>query len=54
MDHEVLTTLQSDFISGDGTVNQLVAIYNSFCKAIDGGKEVLAIVCDISKAFDRV
>ena len=54
MDHEVLTTLQSGFISGDSTVNQLVDIYNSFCKAIDEGKEVRAIFCDFSKAFDRV
>ena len=51
MDHEVLTTLQSDFISGDSTVNQLVDIYNSFCKALDEGKEVRAIFCDISKAL---
>ena len=49
MDHEVLTTLQSGFISGDSTVNQLVDIYNSFCKAIDEGKEVRAIVWDLSK-----
>ena len=54
MDHEVLTTLQSGFISGDSTVNQLVDIYNSFCKALDEGKEVCAIFCDISKAFYRV
>ena len=54
MDHEVLTTLQSGFISGDSTVNQLVDIYNSFCKALDEGKEVRAIFCDISKGFDRV
>ena len=54
MDHEVLTTLQSGFISGDSTVNQLVDIYNSFCKALAEGKEVRAIFCDISKAFDRV
>ena len=54
MDHEVLTTLQSGFISGDSTVNQLVDIYNSFYKAIDKGKEVRAIFCDISKVFDRV
>ena len=54
MDHEILTTLQSGFISGDSTVNQLVDIYNSFCKAIDEGKELRALFCDISKAFDRV
>ena len=54
MDHEVLITLQSGFISGDSTVNQLVDIYNSFCKAIDDGKKVRGIFCDTSKAFDRV
>ena len=54
MDHGVLTTHQSGFILGDSTVNQLVDNYNSFCKAIDEGKEVRAIFCDISKAFDRV
>ena len=54
MDHEVLTTLQSGFISGDSTVNQLVDIYNSFCKALDEGKEVRAKFCKICKAFDRV
>ena len=43
MDHEVLTSLQSGFISGDSTVKELVDIYNSFCKAIDEGKEVRAI-----------
>ena len=25
-----------------------------FCKTLDDGKEVRAIFCDISKAFDRV
>ena len=54
MDHEVLTTLQSGFISGDSTVNQLEDIYKLFCKVIDEGKEVRAIFCDIGKAFDRV
>ena len=53
-DHEILTTLQSGFIPGDSTVNQLVDIYNTFCKALDEGKEVRAIFCDVSKAFDRV
>ena len=54
MVHEVLTTRQLGFISGDGTVNQLIDIYNSFWRVIDEGKEMCAIFCDISKAFDRV
>ena len=53
-DHQIFTTLQSGFVPGDSTVNQLVEIYNTFCQALDEGKEVRAIFCDISKAFDRV
>ena len=53
-DHEILFALQSGFIPGDPTVNQLVDIYNTFCKSLDEGKEVRAVFCDISKAFDRV
>ena len=53
-DHQVITTLQSGCVPGDSTVNQLVDIYNTFCQAVDEGKEVRAIFCDISKSFDRV
>ena len=35
-------------------MNQLIDIYNTFCKALDEGKEVRADLCDVSKAFDRV
>ncbi len=49
-----LTSCQSGFIKGDSTVNQLTYIYNDICKALDAGKEVRAVFCDISKAFDRV
>ena len=41
--NNVITTLQSGFVPGDSTVNQLVDIYNTFCKALDEGKEVRAI-----------
>ena len=50
--NRVLTTLHSGFISGDSTVNQLVDIYNSLCKAVDEDKEVRAVFCDIVNAFD--
>ena len=53
-DYEILSALQSGFNPGDSTVNQLVDIYNIFCKSLDEGKEVCAVFCDISKAFDRV
>ena len=42
------------FIPGDSTVNQLLFLYNTFCKALDAGKEIRVTFCDISKAFDRV
>ena len=53
-DNQIITCLQSGFVPGDSTVNQLVDIYNTFCKALDEGKEVRAVFLDISKAFDRV
>ena len=52
--NNLLTSLQSGFIPGDSTVNQLTYLYNTFCQALDSGKEVRAVFCDISKAFDRV
>ena len=52
--HHVIKTIQSGFVPGDSTANQLVDIYNTFCKALDEGKEFRVIFCDISNAFDRV
>ena len=49
-----ITSLQSGFVPGESTINQLVYLINFFCKSIDLGKEVRAIFCDISKAFNRV
>ena len=48
------TPLQSGFIPGDSTTYQLLHPYHRFCKAVDSGKEVRVVFCDISKAFDRV
>ncbi|MCG8046489.1 MAG: reverse transcriptase domain-containing protein [Candidatus Thiodiazotropha endolucinida] len=53
-DNNQLTSLQSGFVPGDSTINQLTLLYNTFCHALDCGKEVRAVFCDISKAFDRV
>ena len=44
-DHQVITTLQSGFIPGDSTVNQLVDIYNTFCKGLDEGLDLLEMYC---------
>ena len=49
-----MSNLQSGFIPGDSCVNQLTYLYNFIAKAMDDGKEIRAVFCDISKAFDRV
>ena len=54
IENQILTNLQSGFIPGDSAAFQLLDIYNTFTKAIDDGKEIRVIFCDISKAFDRV
>ena len=51
----LLFSLQSVFIPGDSAVNQLIFLYNYiFCQTLDSGKDVRAVICDISKSFDRV
>ena len=53
-DNNMLSSLQSGFIPGDSTANQLAYLYHMFTEALDAGKEVRTVFCDISKAFDRV
>ena len=51
----VVTMLLSILFSqASSQENQLIDVYNTFCKALDEGKEVRAVFCDVSKAFDRV
>ncbi|KAK3103719.1 hypothetical protein FSP39_021305 [Pinctada imbricata] len=52
--NNLLTPLQSGFRQKDSTIFQLLDITNQFGKALDDGKEIRVIFCDISKAFDRV
>ena len=52
--NNLLSAFQSGFIPGDSTVNQLTYLYHTFFEALDSGKEVRTVFCDISKAFDRV
>ena len=54
IENNVITPFQSGFVPGDSTVNQLVDLYNPLSWALDEGKEVRVVFCDISKAFDRV
>ena len=53
-ENNFISSFQSGFVPNDFTVNQLTYMYHSFSKALDEGKEVRAIFCDISKAFDGV
>ena len=52
--NNILTEYQSSFLPGDSATNQLTYLYHQFCEAIDSGKEIRAVFCDISKAFDKV
>ena len=45
----LLSSLQSGFIPGDSTVKQLAYLKNTFFQALDVGKEVRVVFCDISK-----
>ena len=53
-DNSILSPFQSGFIPKDSTTNQLVYLYDTFCEALDRGKEVRVVFFDISKAFDKV
>ena len=46
--------IQSGFIPGDATVNQLIYLYKFCLQVLDFGKGVMVVFCDISKTFDRV
>ena len=42
------------FVPGDSTPFQLLHTYHIFCEAVDNGKEIRTVFCDINNAFDRV
>ena len=52
--NSLISPVQSGFTPNDSAVFQLIDLYDTFAKAIDHGKEIRVIFCDISKAFDRV
>ena len=60
LENNVITPYQSGFVSGDSTINQLLYLSNEFYKALDEKKKKKKkkkkriVLCDISKAFDRV
>ena len=45
---------ETGLTAGDSSLNQLVELYNTFCRALCEGKEVRVVFCDISKTVDRV
>ena len=49
LDQLAITSLQSGFVPGDSTVNQIVDIYNTFCEALDDCKEVWAFFATRTK-----
>ena len=54
LENIIMTPFQSGFTRADSTVNKLVNLYNTFCHALEEGKEAHVVFCDISKTFDRV
>ena len=36
------------------TLTPVTLQYHTFCEAVDSGKEIRVVFCDVSKAFDRV
>ena len=50
----IITPHQFGFNRGVSAINQLLCITNEFGKALDKGKEIRVVFCDISKVFDRV
>ena len=52
MEHKLITPFPSGFIKNDSTTYQLLKLYHTFCEAVDQGKEVRCVFCDISKALD--
>ena len=53
-DNQVITTLQSGLVPGDSTVNQLIDIYNTFCKALLMSQNMARTSFPSSKALQNV
>ena len=53
-DNNIFTSFQSGVIPLDSITNQPTFLYNTFCQALDAGKEIRTVFCDMIKAFDRV
>ena len=47
IDNNLVTPFQSGFTRNDSTTNQLIFLYHTFCQAVDSGKEIRVVFCDI-------
>ncbi len=53
-ERNLLTSKNSGFKKGDGTVNRLLALTDAIYRSLGDGTDVLLVFLDITKAFDRV
>jgi hypothetical protein len=49
LENRIIWSNQSGFTPGDSAINQLLYITNEFGKALDDGKEVRVVFCDVIK-----
>ena len=54
LDNKLFYKFQSGFTPGHSTIHQLIEIYHKICLALKEKKHICIVICDISKAFDRV
>ena len=52
--NNILSKCQSGFLPNDSTVIQLIEIYHNSISNMDRGRDVRFVICDVSKAFDKV
>ena len=54
LDNNLLYKYQSGFLPHHSTVFQLIDIFHNICQAFDNNMFSCIVICDVSKAFDRV
>ena len=54
MANSLIYKFQSGFLPGHSTVHHLIGVIHHTCLALENYETTCQILCDISKAFDRV
>jgi hypothetical protein len=54
MENALIYKFQSGFLPCHSTTHQLIKLINEICMALDNRELICLILCDVSKAFDRV